>query len=155
SGQNVVIGFNDFRGFFTPGALSLSGFAFSHDGGKTFTDGGRLPVGGFDPNTGLPQVFGDPEVKYLGGCNFVYSSIAVEPFGDPANGAAVQTMGFHRSTNCGETWEGPFEIKSASNPSGILIQGKFPNDAADKEFMDVDRATGRVLLSWTNFAPRG
>ena len=29
--------------------------------------------------------------------------------------------------------------------------GTFPVDAADKEFLDVDPDTGRVILSWSNF----
>ena len=150
-GKNVVIGFNDFRGFLAamPGTrLSVSGFMVSHDGGKTFIDGGQLPITTGDPTSELPQVFGDPDVKYLGGCNFIYTSIVLVPFGD---GGAAQTMGFHRSRDCGMTWEGPFEIPPATNPNGMVIDGQ-PLDAADKEFIDVDRATGRVLMSWTNFS---
>ena len=97
----------------------------------------------------LPQVFGDPDVKYLGGCNFIYTSIFVAPFG---TASAVQTMGFHRSTDCGHTWEGPFVIDSASNPNGFVDDFGNPFDAADKEQIDVDRATGRVIISWTNFS---
>jgi hypothetical protein len=148
SGQHVVIGFNDFRGFpLSP--ISVSGVMWSDDGGQTFHDGGQLSVdapvdvGG----TLLPQVFGDPDIRYLGDCNFIYTSILLAPFGD---GSEVQTMGFHRSRDCGQTWEGPFEITSASNPSGLL-SGADPVDAADKEFVDVDRTTGRVLMTWTNF----
>ena len=151
SGRNVVIGFNDFRGFLHPpadGRISVSGFMFSHDGGKTFVDGGQLPVATGDPESGLPQVFGDPDVKYLGGCNFIYTSIVLVPFGE---GGAAQSMGFHRSRDCGQTWEGPLEIPSATNPNGGVADGQ-PLDAADKEFIDVDRATGRVLMSWTNFS---
>jgi len=43
-------------------------------------------------------------------------------------------------------------VTSATNPSGIL-EGGVPADAADKEFMDVDPDTGRVMLSWSNFTP--
>ncbi|HXU81257.1 MAG TPA: exo-alpha-sialidase [Polyangia bacterium] len=150
-GQNVIIGFNDFRGFLAaaPGTrLSVSGFMVSHDGGKTFIDGGQLPITTGDPGSELPQVFGDPDVKYLGGCNFIYTSIVLAPFGD---GGAAQTMGFHRTRNCGQSWEGPFEIPPATNPNGVVIEGQAA-DAADKELIDVDRATGRVLMSWTNFS---
>ena len=152
SGDHIVVGFNDFRGF-NNDPISVSGFMYSDDGGKTFTDGGQLPAPPTADLDGtlLPQVFGDPDVKYLGGCNFIYTSIIVAPFQAPGGPAtAVQTMGFHRSRDCGHTWEGPFEITSASNPSGNLFMG-LPFDAADKEFMDVDRKTGRVLMSWTNF----
>jgi len=73
SGQHIVVGFNDTRGFaLTP--VSVSGFAYSDDGGLTFTDGGQLPTnaGTVPTGSGLPQVFGDPDVKYIpggGGCN--------------------------------------------------------------------------------------
>ena len=150
SGQHVVIGFNDTRGF-DLNPISVSGFLYSDDGGKTFVDGGQLPapVNGTIGTTNFPQVFGDPEVKYLGNCVFVYASILIAKASDTAD---VQTMGVHRSTDCGHTWQGPFEVTSATNPNG-LIEGGFPADAADKEFMDVDPDTGRVLLSWSNFTP--
>jgi hypothetical protein len=153
SGRHVVVGFNDFRGFLgASGALSISGFMWSDDGGKTFVDGGRLPIttGTVDlGGTLIPQVFGDPDIKYLGACNFIYTSIVIAPFG---TASAVQTMGFHRSTDCGHTWEGPFIIDSASNPNGSVDDFGNPVDAADKEQIDVDRATGRVIVSWTNFS---
>ncbi|HEX5935319.1 MAG TPA: hypothetical protein VFY63_14245 [Pseudorhizobium sp.] len=146
SGQHIVIGFNDQRGFLL-NPISVSGFMYSDDGGQTFTDGGQLPSPG-DTDIGgtlLPQVFGDPEVKYLGGCTFVYSSILVA-----ANAAAgvAQTMGVHRSTDCGHTWTGPFEVKAATLPTSNF-------DAADKEFMDVDPDTGRLIMTWTNFQGDG
>ena len=153
SGQHVVIGFNDFRGFVDGSdTLSISGFMWSDDGGKTFVDGGRLPIttGTVDlGGTLLPLVFGDPDVKDLGGCNFIYTSIVIAPFG---TASAVQTMGFHRSTDCGHTWKGPFVIDPASNPNGFVDDFGNPFDAADKEQIDVDRATGRVIVSWTNFS---
>ena len=150
SGQHIVIGFNDTRGF-ALNPISVSGFMYSEDGGKTFVDGGQLPSPGNDVigTTRFPQVFGDPEVKYLGNCVFVYSSILVEKVSDTAD---VQTMGVHRSRDCGKTWEGPFEVTSVTNPNGIVVGG-VPQDAADKEFMDVDPDTGRVMMSWSNFTP--
>ena len=150
SGQHVVIGYNDTRGF-TENPITLSGVLYSQDGGRTFIDGGRLPTPGTDVigTTRFPQVFGDPEVKYLGGCTFVYSSILVAKFSDTT---AVQTMGLHRSTDCGKTWQGPFEITAATNPNGIVEEDE-PADAADKEFMDVDPDTGRLIVSWSNFTP--
>src|SRR5437868_5216887 len=64
TGQHIVIGFNDFRGFSIGPQTSISGFIYSDDGGNTFVDGGQLPVG---PTTVIggqlyPQVFGDPDV---------------------------------------------------------------------------------------------
>jgi len=150
TGKHIVIGFNDTRGF-ALNPISVSGYMYSEDGGKTFVDGGQLPSPGDESigDTKFPLVFGDPEVKYLGNCVFVYASIVIEKVSDTAD---VQTMGVHRSKDCGKTWEGPFEVTSATNPSGI-VDGGVPQDAADKEFMDVDPESGRVILSWTNFTP--
>ncbi len=150
TGQHVVVGFNDFRGFRT--TVSVSGFMYSDDGGVTFVDGGQLPVG---PTTSVggqlfPQVFGDPDVKYLGGCNFVYASILLKPFGATQ---VVQTLSIHRSTDCGHSWTGPFEVPSASNPNGRVDVNGGPLDAADKELGDVDPDTNRYALCWSNFTP--
>ncbi len=151
TGQHIVIGFNDTRGF-TLNPVSVSGFMYSADGGETFIDGGQLPSPGNQSigTTLLPQVFGDPEVKYLGNCVFVYSSILVFKATDTA---VVQSMGVHRSTDCGKTWQGPFEVTAATNPNGGVDATGAPLDAADKEFMDVDPETGRVIMSWSNFTP--
>ena len=151
TGQHVVIGFNDTRGF-SLNPLSVSGYMYSDDGGQTFVDGGQLPSPGAEliGTTKLPQVFGDPEVKYLGGCTFIYSSILVSKFSATRT---VQTMGVHRSTDCGHTWTGPFEVTPATNPHGQVNTSGTPRDAADKEFMDVDPDTGRVIMSWSNFTP--
>jgi hypothetical protein len=150
TGQHVVIGFNDTRGF-NLNPTSVSGYMYSDNGGVTFVDGGQLPSPGTDSIGGtlLPIILGDPDVKYLGGCNFIYSSILIKKFNATDT---AQTMGVHRSTDCGHTWTGPFEVTSATNPNGIVV-GTTPQDAADKEFMDIDAITGRVLLSWTNFTP--
>jgi len=137
TGQHVVIGFNDTRGFgLNP--VSVSGFTYSDDGGVTFVDGGQLPVTTGTSTIGatiLPQVFGDPELKYLGACNFVYFSIMVKKFS--ATGTA-QTMCVHRSTDCGHTWTGPFEVTSATNPHGLLSGA----NARDAALSDGDSSSG-------------
>jgi hypothetical protein len=151
TGQHIVIGFNDFRGF-NLNPASISGFMYSDDGGQNFVDGGQLPSPGIDAigSTKLPQVFGDPDVKYVGGCTFIYSSIIIAKFSATQ---AVETMGVHRSTDCGHTWAGPFVVTPATNPNGRLDTNGAPVDAADKELLDVDPDSGRVIMSWTNFGP--
>src|SRR5215471_12300341 len=127
SGSHIVIGFNDFRGFNVPLSvpLSISGFAYSDDGGETFVDGGQLPVvsNGNINGTVFPEVDGDPDVKYVpggGGCQFIYSSIFTKGIGVGTGtstfAGTAQTMSIHRSTDCGHTWQGPFEVPAATNP---------------------------------------
>jgi hypothetical protein len=151
SGKHIVIGFNDTRGF-SANPVSVSGVIYSEDGGETFIDGGQLPspANQMVGNTVLPQIVGDPEVKYLGDCVFIYSSIVLFKAGE---NSVVQSLGVHRSEDCGKTWEGPFEVTAASNPNGQLSPTGSPLDFADKEFMDVDPDTGRVMISWSNFTP--
>jgi hypothetical protein len=150
TGQHVVIGFNDFRGF-NQQPFSISGYMYSDDGGRTFIDGGQLPTPGTDEFAGqlFPQVFGDPDVKYLGGCNFIYSSLLLKKNGSGLAG----TLSIHRSTDCGHTWNGPIEVTPATNPNGLVDLGGNALDFADKELMSVDPDTGRVILAWANFTP--
>jgi hypothetical protein len=159
TGQHIVVGFNDTRGFGLNPA-GVSGFAYSDDGGATFTDGGQLPttgnpaLNGSIGGTSYPQVFGDPDVKYVpggGGLQFIYASIMVKGLGPAPNfTGTAQTLCIHRSTDGGHTWQGPFEVTAATNPTGVVSGGN-ARDASDKEFIDVDPDTGRVLVSWSNF----
>ncbi len=150
TGQHVVVGFNDFRGF-ARNPLSISGFMYSDDGGVTFHDGGQLPSPGNQSLGGtlFPLIFGDPDVKYLGACNFIYTSLIVTFAGD----GLAQTLGVHRSTDCGHTWTGPIEVGPATNPNGRVDVNSDALDAADKEVVDVDPDTGRVMFAWSNFTP--
>lgn len=132
--DSIVVGFNDADGFSTPLGTSVSGFSYSHDGGNTFTYGGQLPLFGFGE-----AVRGDPDVKVWvnpvnGKATFVYSSLYLTPGG-------LFSLCVHVSTDGGMTWSLPREATTVS--SAI--------DFADKEFLDIDPETGRILLSWTSF----
>lgn len=163
TGQHVVVGFNDSRGF-SLAQVSVSGFMYSDDGGLTFTDGGQLPINTVAPTnvagTLYPQVFGDPEIVYMGGSTFVYASIATTPVTNttavPNVTTVAQTMCVHLSTDNGHTWRGPYIIPQATNPHGAFNNTatvKTPRDTADKEFLSRDPETGRLLMSWSNFTP--
>jgi HYDIN/CFA65/VesB-like, Ig-like domain/FlgD Ig-like domain len=130
AGQNVVVAYNDVRGF-ALSPPSVTGFAYSTDGGATFTDGGQLPT------TGGGTVYGDPDVKVRtsgGGTTFVCSSIYATPTGSAS-------LCVHVSTNGGATWFGPREVTSATSST----------DFSDKSFIGFDQDTGRLFISWTNF----
>src|SRR5437016_10295573 len=62
-------------------------------------------------------------------------------------------MSVHRSTDCGHSWSGPFEVIPATNPNGRVDVNGAPLDAADKELGDVDPDTGRYMMCWSNFTP--
>lgn len=149
TGMHVVVGVNDTRGF-NVNPTRVSGIQYSDDGGVTWTDGGQLPVTTGTSAIGstlYPQVFGDPAVKYLGGSNFVYASIMVKKIG---TSGTAQTMCVHVSNDYGHTWQGPYEVTSATNPHGLL-SGVNARDAADKEFIDWDPVHSRLMLTWSNF----
>jgi hypothetical protein len=79
-GSNVVVGYNDRR----TGILVSSGYAYSTDGGSTWTDGGVLPLLGPD------DVFrGDPSVVACG--NAVYYTSLYSPPTCSAPGVTDET----------------------------------------------------------------
>lgn len=132
NGPYVVVGFNDVRGF--GATVSVSGYAYSSDGGITWTDGGQLPL-----LTGTDQVYGDPDVKTWKDTEtheiyFFYSSLYVTTTGN-------SSLCLHVSTDGGATWSTPREVTSATSAT----------DFCDKELMGVDLETGRIFISWTNF----
>jgi len=157
TGQHVVVGFNDFRGLLidpTRFPTSVSGFMYSDDGGHTFVNGGQLPTPATDIVAGqlFPQIFGDPDVKYVEGCTFVYTSLALQKFGAAG---IMQSLVVHRSTDCGHSWQGPFRIPPSQNPNGVIDINGDAVDAADKELTDIDPDTGRYIACWTNFTSVG
>ena len=143
AGTVLVAGYNDERGFPASAAVtafSLSGVARSLDGGQTWAE--VIPSGGTIGTlpAGTGQVFGDPDVKYDAKNNrFIYSSIFVRA----SDGA--QGMSIHISDASGANWIGPIEVTPAFSATG----------SADKEFIDVNPTTGRILLSWTSFPNSG
>jgi hypothetical protein len=157
----AVAGWNDGEGFqfapFTPGtpALGLSGFGFTHDGGRTWTDGGAPPMGNtvaFGPGTqgrsatGNYVTRGDPWLDVDSGLlnpTFYYANLAVweDDAAAPPAGISIHRGQFDRRGNF--AWG-----------DSVLVQSpNYPNDFLDKEALAVDRRGGHTALyvSVTNF----
>ncbi|UCC71036.1 MAG: exo-alpha-sialidase [Gemmatimonadota bacterium] len=134
-GDVVVVGFND-SGEFTR-RNSMTGYAYSLDGGATFSDAGVLAPAKGGRNLGDAALAVDRDG------NFYFATLALDA-------RARSYVGVAKST----------ETKGAvtfSEP--VLIPGLEPNGFQDKELIAVDATGGRydgnVYLVWTEFPPRG
>lgn len=139
-GSYVVEGWNDATGFFAPCPSpnfkeELTGYGFSANGGKSFTDEGGLP----NANCTNTKYFGDPSVEAWksGGTAYFYVSSL---FGD-ANGLEIALAA------CSATGTGSTAAISCSQPILIAQSG-----AEDKEFLSIDPVRGKLYVSYTNFA---
>jgi hypothetical protein len=125
SGRAVVVAYNDFRGFYCPqNGYQVTGWAYSLDNGRTFTDGGPLP--------GRQSLGGDPELATGPDGTFYLVSLW-----NPLSGMAV-LRGTVNDTGTGINW---------SNPTVIQTSG----EAYDKENIAVDQNTGTIYITYTRF----
>ena len=133
AGSNVVVGFNDSQHAmlqFTSG-WNMTGYGYSNDGGKTFTDGGVLPN-----QPGYVNV-GDPWLAADRAGNFYYSTLMVDP--DGALGVGVA-----KSTDGGRTFGAPLPIHDpfTDNDKEAIAVG--PDPAV--------RSRDNVYAAWDNFS---
>jgi hypothetical protein len=134
-GDVVVIGFND-SGEFTK-RNSMTGYAYSLDGGETFVDAGVLAPTSGGRNLGDAALAADRDGV------FYFATLAVDA-------RARSYVGVARSKKTrGEVTFG----------EPVLISGLDPNAFQDKELITVDvsggRYDGNVYVVWTEFPPRG
>lgn len=125
-GRRVVVGFNDSQQSLltlTAGS-NLTGYAYSADGGTSFTDGGALPNAAGQVNVGDPWTATDRTG------HFYYSTLTVNDLGV---GVSVAV-----SNDGGARWQPPVQ---ASLPGG----GKLGFYAADKPAITVGSLPGRPL----------
>ena len=149
SGHYVLEGWNDSTGFFAPcpspeNKEELSGFGFSSDGGKTFTDLGGPP----NSNCNKFRYEGDPSIDayVVGGHTyFYYSSLFPSLTGTDFNAIAL--------TAC-QVQPGSPATLACSQP---IIAGASTQCESgfcsflDKDFMTIDRAHGRLYVTYTEF----
>ncbi len=134
SGSVMVVGYNDSGGFSATG--SFTGYAYSQDGGASFTDGGVLaPVPGGNN-------IGDPSVVAWNGV-FFFATLATDA-------AGTSFIGVSRSLSIS-----PAVTFSAP----VLIPGQDPGGFQDKELIAVDTTggpfDGNVYVVWTEFTTAG
>ena len=152
AGPYVVEAWNDGTGFFAPcgspnNKEELTGFGFSTDGGKTFTDLGGLP----NANCGTSRIEGDPSVEAYtaGGSTYFYISNIFIPFNVPENALSVTACKVTGGTLvCGQP------IVAAISSDCVDFGGGFIDCGfLDKEFLSVDAARGRLYMSYAEFGP--
>lgn len=158
SGPYVVEAWNDATGFVAPCPSPMSkeegtGFAFSANGGLSFTDLGGLPNGACDKNV----YQGDPSVAayVAGGHTYFYISSLYDPasgFG-PSNVAmdACQVVGTGSSAtlSCSQP-----TILGSSTQCQTVQSGKTTFEFCsftDKDYIAIDPAHGRLYATFTDF----
>jgi len=138
SGANVVVGFNDSAMSLQPfltAASNLTAYAYSSNGGSTWTDGGVIPN---------PPAFinlGDPWLGNDRAGNFYYSTLTIDGFTGNLH------IGVAKSTNGGATFGAPV---IASPTSGFFYFG-------DKDALAVGpdpatKARDNIYVSWDDFS---
>ncbi len=141
AGSLVVVGYNSSKqvGLLGSGAWnSVSGYAYSTDGGLTFTDGGSVPANG-------NRLEGDAAVAFdPNGTTLYYASM-----GTDAGGLSRIFVSPSTSLSPSVTFGAPVAISG-------LTGGRKP--LQDHEFIAVDTTQssfrGRVYVAWTEF-PNG
>src|SRR6266699_4727051 len=155
AGPYVVEAWNDDTGFFAPcgspmNKEELTGFGFSTNGGKTFTDLGGLP----NSNCANSLTEGDPSVEAytVGGSTYFYISSIFIPFSVPENALSV--------TACKVNGSGATATLACSQPIVAAISSDCQTidsltfcSFLDKEFLSIDAVRGRLYMSYTEFGP--
>ena len=132
SGSNVAVGYNDSQNalaFLTAGA-DITGYAYSTDGGQTFTDGGVLPNAPGNVNLGDPWLASDSSGSMY------YSTLTI----DAVTGFLL--VGVSRSTDGGKTWTAAASIQP---PAGQIFY------SADKDALTTGPGNGNLYDVWDDF----
>jgi hypothetical protein len=153
-GKDVVEAWNDSTGFFVLGCVSsqkeqLTGYGFSANGGKTFTDEGGLPVDTTDCNAGW-RFEGDPSVEGIssGGTTYFYiSSLYINIVTGQSDIAFDTCTVSGKSLTCNRT---PTVVAAGVTPSNVS-----PGDFLDKDYLalDPDPTRHRLYATYTRFSP--
>ncbi|HET6178686.1 MAG TPA: hypothetical protein VFE61_17290 [Candidatus Sulfotelmatobacter sp.] len=154
AGPYVVEAWNDATGFFAAcgspmNKEELTGFAFSNDGGQTFTDLGGLP----NLNCATSLTEGDPsvEVYQVGGNTYFYISSIFVPFNVPQNAISVTACEVVGSGSTATLGCGQPIVAGISSDCIMPFPGFTACSFLDKDFMSIDAARGKLYVSYTEF----
>lgn len=131
-GTVLYAGWNDSEGFFN-GAVGVSGWGLSTDGGATWLDGGGLPQGN-------GTVSGDPSLAVCNDPDEVFYANLYVPAGQGNPDISVHTG---RRVGSTVNWSAP--VLATSTP-GVF---------EDKEYLVCDRTNNNLYLSYTAFGFNG
>jgi hypothetical protein len=155
AGPYVVEAWNDGTGFFAPcgspmNKEELTGFGFSNDGGKTFTDLGGLP----NANCATSLTEGDPSVEAytVGGSTYFYIGSIFIPFNVPENALSVTACKVNGSGSSATLACGQPIVAAISSDCQTFFGFTFCS-FLDKDFLSIDPARGRLYMSYTEFGP--
>ena len=133
-GERVVVAWNDSKGLRLLPPTTVTSFAWSCDGGATFTDGGDVPL------LAGHQSFGNCTLDVDVNGNFYMSAVDV---------ALTQDIAVYRGRfdddGCTFQWFMPIIV--ATGAGGGIGAG-----VLDKPYLCVDPANGNVYCSYTRFA---
>jgi hypothetical protein len=157
AGNYVVEAWNDSTAFFSPcgspmNKEELTGFAFSNDGGKTFTDLGGLP----NSDCANSRYGGDPSVQpwSAGGKTYFYISSLFNDISGTTGisyiafaACVVNGSGSTAALSCGQP------VKAAQSTECLPASPPFPPFCSflDKDFLTLDASRGRLYASYTEF----
>ncbi len=133
--SDLVAAWNDGIGIYgqpTSPTNDTQGFAYSTNGGLTWTDGGAVP------NDGSFTWSSDPVVVVNEKTGSFYYSGLIDNTGASQNGVAMIKGTFNGSSF---SWGAPVVVRSFPNSSNLI----------DKEWMAADSLTGNLYMSFSNF----
>ncbi len=162
SGPFVAEEWNDATGFLSscPAAMAkeeLSGFGFSANGGRSFTDLGGLP----NAQCTKDLYEGDPSVaayRVGGSTYFYFSSLFNSPTGLGLSKIAMDACkvvgtGSRATLSCSQ----PIIVGNSTQCEKVMIGHRTARFCSflDKDFMAIDPARGRLYVTYTDFLLNG
>lgn len=141
SGSEVVVGFNDSTGYNAKTNTGcFTGYAYSTDGGASFTDGGCIPFPSGGASLGDPAVAADPNTAGV----FYFGQLTQDAGGN-------EFMSVTKSSDGGKTWSALVAASPKVKPGllGVPIQDK---DWLSAGINPSNHSQTILYASWSHFS---